>query len=140
MHLAKTILGCSCWTPEQKTYLNVPRCPIIHYFYVSYFSLTKSQISCLEGIKLPYHYSILSLFLSWVKEGLYDFCGLPLSLKVHMSGNDGTILDQLPAQYQGSMSQLLSELKGLNDILLHAEAHLVKTANEQARVSYSMKQ
>lgn len=35
----------------------------------------------------------------------------------------------------GPKSKLLSELKGLGEILLHAEAHLVKVVNESSQVS-----
>lgn len=35
----------------------------------------------------------------------------------------------------GPKSKLLSELKGLGETLLHAEAHLVKVVNESSQVS-----
>ena len=57
-----------------------------------------------------------------------------MALKVHLSDNDSAVLEQIPARFPGTLSQLLTELKGLSEVLLHVEAHLVKEVNEQARV------
>jgi hypothetical protein len=95
-------------------------------------SLSNSQIKCLQSFRLPYLYSILTLFLDWVKDGTYDFSGQPLALKVHLSQEDVSSLDNIIHQFPGSTSHLLSELKGLNEVLLHVEAHLIKEVNEQA--------
>ena len=108
-----------------------------HFIFPPLFhSLVEPQLACLAGLKLAYLYSTLKLFLRWVKEGMYDFSGLPMALKVHLSDNDCAVLEQIPAQFPGTLSQLLTELKGLSEVLLHVEAHLVKEVNEQARVIF----
>ena len=102
----------------------------------SFHSLLDPQLACLAGLKLSYLYSTLKLFLRWVKEGIYDFSGLPMALKVHLSDDDRAVLEQIPARFPGTLAQLLTELKSLSEVLLHVEAHLVKEVNEQARVIF----
>ena len=65
---------------------------------------------------------------------MYDFNSLPLALKVHLVEEDITVLEQLPNTFSGSSSQLLAELKGLIDALIHVETHLIKEFNEQGQV------
>ena len=88
----------------------------------------------LSSVKLCFLLSTLELFVRWVKEGLYDFNSLPMALKVHLIEEDIAVLEQLPKTFQGTSPQLLVELKGLIDALLHVEAHLIKEVNEQAQV------
>lgn len=102
----------------------------------SFHSLLDPQLACLSGLKLSCLYSTLKLFLRWVKEGIYDFSGLPMALKVHLSEDDCTVLEQIPTRFPGTLAKLLTELKSLSEVLLHVEAHLVKEVNEQARVIF----
>ena len=41
-------------------------------------------------------------------------------------------IDEIPTAFNGTWSQLLSELKGLNEVLIHIEAYLIKEVNEEA--------
>lgn len=105
-----------------------------HILFVFYCSLSDSQMSFLERLELSCVYATLSLFLRWVKDGLYDFSSLPVALKAHLSQEDSVIIDEIPTSFGGTLSQLLSELKGLNEVLIHIEAYLIKEVNEESRV------
>ena len=102
--------------------------------YLILYSLSDTQLACLSSVRLCFLFSTLELFVRWVKEGLYDFNSLPMALKVHLTEEDSTLLEQLPKRFPGTSSQLLLELKELSDILLHIESHLIKEVNEQAQV------
>ena len=43
--------------------------------------------------------------------------------------------DNLLSLYSGSYCGLLEEIKQMNEVLKHSEAHITKTANEAAHVS-----
>ena len=102
--------------------------------YLILYSLSDTQLACLSSVRLCFLFSTLELFVRWVKEGLYDFNSLPMALKVHLTEEDSTLLEQLPKHFPGTSSQLLMELKELSDVLLHIESHLIKEVNEQAQV------
>ena len=102
--------------------------------YLILYSLSDTQLACLSSVRLCFLFSTLELFVRWVKEGLYDFNSLPMALKVHLTEEDSTLLEQLPKRFPGTSSQLLVELKELSDVLLHIESHLIKEVNKQAQV------
>ena len=58
-----------------------------------------------------------------------------MALKVQLSEDDVATLEKIPAKYPGTPSKLLRELKGLVEVLLHIETHLVKEVNQIAQVS-----
>ena len=105
---------------------------IFKSLFIFFHSLTVAQTSFLESLPLCFVYASLSLFLRWVKEGFYDFSSLPVALKVHLLQEDSVTIDEIPAAFNGTWSQLLSELKGLNEVLIHVEAYLIKEVNEEA--------
>ena len=111
--------------------------PSVHSSIMTYlilYSLSDTQLVCLSSVRLCFLFSTLELFVRWVEEGLYDFNSLPMALKVHLTEEDSTMLEQLPKCFPGTSSQLLVELKELSDVLLHVESHLIKEVNEQAQV------
>ena len=101
----------------------------------AFCSVSDNQLKLLSSTKLPLLFATLELFVGWVKEGLYDFSSLPMALKVQLSEDDLATLEKLPAKYPGTPSKLLRELKGLVEVLLHIETHLVKEVNQIAQVS-----
>ena len=58
-----------------------------------------------------------------------------MALKVQLSEDDLATLEKIPAKYPGTPSKLLRELKGLVEVLLHIEPHLLKEVNQIAQVS-----
>ena len=104
--------------------------------YLILYSLSDTQLACLSSVRLCFLFSTLELFVRWVKEGLYDFNSLPMALKVHLTEEDITLLDQVPKCFPGTSSQLLVELRELSDVLLHVESHLIKEVNEHAQVKH----
>ena len=115
--------------------------PSVHPSIMTYlilYSLSDTQLACLSSVRLCFLFSTLELFVRWVKEGLYDFNSLPMALKVHLTEEDSTLLEQLPKRFPGTLSQLLVELKELSDVLLHIESHLIKEVNEQAQVRIAL--
>ena len=92
-------------------------------------------MKCLSSINLSNLFSTLELFVEWVKEGLYDFCSLPMALKIQLSEDDLAAIENIPPRYNGFSSNLLAELKGLIEVLLHTEPNLVKEINQISQVS-----
>ena len=75
--------------------------------------------------------------MGWLRDGLYDFCSLPLAMKVHLQDADVALLNQLPVKYMnGDSTSLMTELKALIDILLHTEGHLIKEFNTVSQVCW----
>ena len=58
-----------------------------------------------------------------------------MALKVQLPEDDLATLVKIPAKYPGTPSKLLRELKGLVEVLLHTEPHLLKEVNQIAQVS-----
>lgn len=105
------------------------------YVLFSYFySLTDVQVRLLSSTKLPYLLSTLVVFVDWLKDGIYDFSSLPRALKALPQEIDMTSLKQIPAKYPGDCLDLLAELKGLIEVLLHTEPHLIKEVNGLTQV------
>ena len=98
-------------------------------------SVSDAQLRLLSSTKLSLLFSTLKLFVEWVKDGMYDFNTLPITLKVHLSKHDHGILKQIPDKYSGTPSNLLEEMKGLVDALLQTEPQIVKGINQLAQVS-----
>ena len=66
-----------------------------------FYSLSSSQLACLQALKLPYLYSTMELFVNWVKDGIYDFHELPFVMKKHLEPEDEEVLDKLDTNYEG---------------------------------------
>ena len=95
--------------------------------------LKHSQLDCLVDLPLPTVYSCLRLFVQWVDQGVYDFCNLPLTLKVHLSETDRVFFERdLRDQWTGLVNELEAEVKQMIEILKHSENDIIKKVSEQA--------
>ena len=64
-------------------------------------STSVSQLECLVELPLPCLFSCLQLFVSWVKDGLYDFAALPFGLKTRIPDWDLQSIQQIHLQWPG---------------------------------------
>ena len=64
-------------------------------------STSVSQLECLVELPLPYLFNCLQLFVSWVKDGLYDFAALPFGLKTRIPDRDLQSIQQIHLQWPG---------------------------------------
>ena len=118
-------------------------------------STSPSQLACLVDLPLPSLFCCLQLFARWIKDGVYDFAALPFGVKTHLSFQDLQAVQQIPFKWtgrkngggchqllhdhllslhSGSRGDLLEEIKQMNEVLKHSEAHITKTANEATHV------
>lgn len=98
--------------------------------------LTPAQLAYLNDLPLKSSVSCLLMFTNWVEEGLYDFCTLPFSLKVHISDEDKVVVEQeVMKTWKGSTRDLLVEICELMDVLKHSENNMCDKVNESPDVS-----
>lgn len=97
--------------------------------------LTSSQLACVSELRLTCVLSCLELFVQWIEEGVYDFCGLPFPLKTRMSDKDAESIQLIPRDWNGTKTDLLEELKQMNEVLAHSEGHLTKLVGEAAHMT-----
>lgn len=64
-------------------------------------STTLPQLACLVEMPLLYLFSCLQLFDGWIRDGLYDFAGLPFGLKTQLSSQDLLSIQQIPSKWTG---------------------------------------
>lgn len=131
--LHSLLQNCTCKNFIAKLYMYNVHVTIVTVLYII-SSLTDVQVRQLSSTKLPLLYSTLRLFVKWLKDGLYDFSSLPRALKARPQNLDLDLLDQIPAKYPGDCLDLLTELKGLIEVLLHTEPHLIKEVNGLTQV------
>ena len=72
------------------------------------YSLSQAQRGCLDGLSLDNLFHTRKLFVGWAEDGLYDFCSLPFGVKKHMNVLDEDSLSQLPDQFEGNLSYVLT--------------------------------
>ena len=59
------------------------------------YGLTKCQCNYLQNIKLVHLYKTLKLLVEWLELGMYDFCSLSFSMKVHLTDESKQVLHQI---------------------------------------------
>ncbi len=111
---------------------------VLHEIGITPNSLKHSQLTCLLDIPLPSVFACLQCFVRWVDIGVYDFCNLPLAIKVHLSEEDVIFFDlELREKWMGTTKELESEVKKMIEVVKHSENDITRTVNKQAaRVSY----
>ena len=78
---------------------------------IFYYSLNDLQQSTLKSIPKRFVYSTLELFVTWFSYGLYDFCDVPLQLKV----SHPTFQPDLPEGTIIEIGMLYSRVSMLSD-------------------------
>lgn len=63
--------------------------------------LNTNQIECLSNLQLANLNHCLNTFVMWMENGMYDFSGLPLTLKVHLQPNTVQALKAIPYEWKG---------------------------------------
>ncbi len=111
---------------------------VLHDIGVTPHSLKHSQLTCLIDIPVPFVFACLQCFVRWVDNGVYDFCNLPLAIKVHLTEEDVMFFkSELRDKWTGSTKELESEVKQMIEVLKHSENDITSTVdNQTARVSY----
>ena len=109
---------------------------VLHEIGVTPNSLKQSQLKCLMDIPLPSVFACFQRFVRWVDNGVYDFCNLPLAIKVHLSEEDVMFFElELREKWTGTTKELELEVKKMIEALKHSENDII--VNKQAtRVSY----
>ena len=98
--------------------------------------LAPTQLACMKDLPLRSIHSCLIMFTEWINIGLYDFCTLPFSLKVHMSDVDKEFIERnLIAAWKGSIWDLCKNIDELIVVLKHAENDIASKVNEYPHVS-----
>ena len=69
-------------------------------------TLSPPQLKFLENLPTVMVFSCLQMFIQWLKDGMYDFHTLPLTLKTHLPLEDHEVLLQIPAKWKGGESSL----------------------------------
>ena len=64
-------------------------------------STSPSQLACLVELPLPFLFSCLQLFATWVRDGIYDFNTLPLVVKTQITHQDLQLIQQIPLKWTG---------------------------------------
>lgn len=99
-------------------------------------TLKHSQLVCLIDTPLPFVFACFECFVHWVDNGVYDFCNLPLAIKVHLSEADMNFFElELREKWTGTTVELEAEVKQMIEVLKHSESDITKKGSEQARVS-----
>lgn len=55
----------------------------------------------IKQLQVKYTFSMLNLFIDWVKNGVYNFHYLPLNMKVRLNKQIVDNIDNLPKKYEG---------------------------------------
>ena len=64
-------------------------------------STSPSQLACFVELPLPFLFSCLQLFASWVRDGVYDFATLPFGVKTNLSSQDQQLIQKVPHEWTG---------------------------------------
>ena len=108
------------------------------------YRLSQQQFDSLKEIKLVKVCGTMEVFLRWIKDGMYDFCDLPIRVKEQMSQSDieavtiiagelcgmntgGTFADTshcLPLT--GQLPSLLCDAKQLTEVFRHSESSITR--------------
>ena len=64
-------------------------------------SATELQCECLLKLKLGNLHSILENFVQWRRDGMFDFCELPLTMKKHLEHEDEESIAAIHDVYSG---------------------------------------
>ena len=64
-------------------------------------SLRDSQYDCLKNLKMRHVFKTLELLTDWMREGRFDFCILPFTLKVNMKDEDRDNLRSIEENAEG---------------------------------------
>ena len=64
-------------------------------------SLSDLQNDYLINLKMRHVFKTLELLTKWMREGTYDFCALPSSLKTELSKEDREILCSIEKEAEG---------------------------------------
>ena len=80
--------------------------PVLNCVSVSVYRdhYRESQLNCLGDIQLQYIHSTLELFLTWIKDGMYNFNHVPYTLKTDLREE---VVKAIPPHYQGMQSNLI---------------------------------
>ena len=106
---------------------------VLHEIGITPHSLKHSQLTCLIDIPLPWVFACFQCFVRWVDNGVYDFCNLPLAIKVHLSEEDVMFFElELREKWTGTTKELESEVKQMIEALKHSENDITRTVNKQA--------
>lgn len=64
--------------------------------------LNFTQLTCLLELPLANLYHCLSIFATWMEDGIYDFATLPYTIKAHLTPEDLAILKSIPLIWEGT--------------------------------------
>ena len=70
-------------------------------------SLRDSQYDCLKSLKMRHVFKTLELLTNWMREGMFDFCVLPFSLKTDMRVEDRDHLRSVEKEAEGKGDDML---------------------------------
>ena len=70
-------------------------------------SLRDSQYDCLKSLKMRHVFKTLELLTDWMREGMFDFCVLPFSLKTDMRVEDRDHLRSVEKETEGKGDNML---------------------------------
>ena len=65
----------------------------------------RSQLSCVEKLKLQHLYKSLELFVGWIMDGFYDFRHVPYAMKMKLPEEAERKISEIPNGYKGMISQ-----------------------------------
>ena len=65
-------------------------------------STTPSQLACLVELPLSSLFCCLQLFVSWIRDGWYDFATLPFGVKTNLSSQDQQLIQNVPHEWTGT--------------------------------------
>ena len=63
-------------------------------------SLSLPQQAFLENLHISMAFSCLQQLIQWLKDGMYDFCTLPTTLRTHIAKEDLDALYQIPSRWK----------------------------------------
>ena len=95
-------------------------------------SLSDLQNDYLINLKMRHVFKTLELLTKWMREGMYDFCALPFSLKTELSKEDRDVLCSIEKEAEGKGKSL--NLIPCNDCVLCIAASVlseIKFVTEQ---------
>ena len=125
----------SCWLTLRKRYVIYQVCAGVceHVcIYCILCSLSDSQNDYLINLKMRHVFETLKLLTKWMREGMYDFCALPFSLKTELSEEDRDVLCSIEKEAEGKGKS--SNLIPCNDCVLCIAASVlseIKFVTEQ---------
>ncbi len=113
---------------------------VLYKIGITPHSLKPSQLTRLKDIPLPSVFACLQCFVQWVGNGMYDFCNLPLAIKLRLSEENVMFFEsELREKWAGTNKELESEVKQMIEVLKHSENDITRTVNKQfTRVSHAL--